>query len=296
MENKENTIAYPLITPEQYEENYNYGLVNASPFIEKKTIKGKTFHYLSWAFAMRWLGSHYPHLQVCFNAETGDEVQGFYVNCYILNVVTGFQSPPMELAILDWSNKVICAANPRMIKVGGEEKAVSTPLIDDICNTRQRARVKAIATYLGMGLHLYEGFGDVLSADSKAATELKTQAHDINDQQQSKKEQIDNVIKYRKRLKDESLKNYVEPKLINNKAMSELSRLSFDEVSNIAAMQAHYYGVCKFNYLLDEYKRILGSAHEYEQEEYANWKFDDLVSKGKELRDTITANQTPGME
>ena len=290
MDNQEaivKTMEYPIITPEQFSNNYNFGLANASPYISKKQIRGKDFHYLSWAFAMRWLGSHYPYLQVHFRPEEGSPDSGYYCRAYILNTRNNAETPEMELAILDFSNKVICSTN--------EKNPI--PMADDICNTRQRCRVKVIATYLGMGLHLYEGYGDVLSSSSSATEEMKETAKELAENNNEINEQIKIINNFKKKLLDTSLENYVEQNKIVKTESDTLRKYSLEKLADLAIEQKHYYAVCKIQYLLDKYNMlspdnyVLSSKKPLEE-----WSYKELVDEGKKLNNLISNLETPGNE
>lgn len=294
MENNENQIVayevnnmnYPLISPDDFEKNYQYGLANASPYIETKTIGGKAFHYLSWSFVMYWLGTHYPHIQIGFDKETGDENQGYYVNAYLWNTLNNFKSEYMELAILDFKNKVICKGN-------SNNKQVTA---SDIANTRQRARVKIVATYLGMGLHLYQGYGDVLDDSSTANEEVKQQAEEAQQENEKKKEIIDKILNFADRLQKPELEDYVEPKLVDKATRNELNKYDMSILEERLEKQQHYYGTCKLEYLLEQYKQLFGEEHELSKEDLSTFAYKQLVQKGKELNNLIQERKAPGNE
>lgn len=294
MENNENQIIaynipnleYPLISPDEFQKNYEYGLANASSYIEVKNIGGKPFHYLSWAFVMYWLGTHYPHIQIGFDKETGDENQGYYVNAYLWNTHNNFKTEYMELAILDFKNKVICKGN------SGSKQVTAS----DIANTRQRARVKIVATYLGMGLHLYQGYGDVLDDSSKANEEVKEQAQEAQQENEQKKKIINSILSFADRLQDSELEDYVEPKLIDRTPRNQLNKYDFPQLNDRLEKQKHYYGTCKLQYLLDQYKELFGKEHELTKEDLSSLTYNELLIKGKELNKIIQENKTPGTE
>jgi len=269
------------------------------PYISKKTIRGKSLHYLSWAFAMRWLGSNYPHLQICFKPEIGDPETGYYVVGYIYNSLNGKMSAPMELAILDQKNDVMCSSNKNKRPGTNEEDGIlnTHPLAQDICNTRQRARAKIVAIYLGMGAHLYEGFGDVLDENSKVNEEVKEQAQELVEENESIQDQIKSIKSFGKRLQDPELESYVNTKLINTMTSSELQKYSLSELSDFAKEQKEYYGLCRLKYLADLYKEKSGKEWAFQSEKtIEEMTFSELSKEGKKLKSAIDELDSPGTE
>jgi len=127
------TISY-----EQFDEAYK---ADVSKYVEK-TYNG--IEYLSWPFAIRFLRRTHPTIHVDFDLdETGSVlhlIDGGYA--YVRPYLTDGESRTPSLVFPVMDRKHNGAVNP-------DSRAVS-----DAC---QRATVKAIATFTGIGLSLYSG-------------------------------------------------------------------------------------------------------------------------------------------
>ena len=134
-----NGIFTPLeISAEAFKAAYD--TPDIGPHIEKDY---KGLSYLSWPFAFRYLKEHFPTLFVAFEEKTiGWPVFGepgaFILRPYLTDGIK--RTPALVFPIMDRKHNSIQQLDGRAIS-------------DNI----QRASVKAIATFTGLGLRLYAG-------------------------------------------------------------------------------------------------------------------------------------------
>lgn len=134
-----NGIFTPLeITAEAFKAAYD--TPDIGPHIEKDY---KGLSYLSWPFAFRYLKEHFPTLFVAFEEKTlGWPVFGepgaFILRPYLTDGIR--RTPALVFPVMDRKHNSIQQLDGRAIS-------------DNI----QRASVKAIATFTGLGLRLYAG-------------------------------------------------------------------------------------------------------------------------------------------
>lgn len=117
-----------------------YDTPNIGPHIEKDY---KGLSYLSWPFAFRYLKEHFPSLYVAFEEKTiGEVVFGgpgyYYLRPYLTDGIR--RTAALVFPVMDRKHNAIQQLDGRAIS--------------DNC---QRASVKAIATFTGLGLRLYAG-------------------------------------------------------------------------------------------------------------------------------------------
>lgn len=117
-----------------------YDTPDIGPHIEKDY---KGLSYLSWPFAFRYLKEHFPALYVAFEEKTlGWPVFGepgaFILRPYLTDGIR--RTPALVFPVMDRKHNSIQQLDGRAIS-------------DNI----QRASVKAIATFTGLGLRLYAG-------------------------------------------------------------------------------------------------------------------------------------------
>jgi hypothetical protein len=150
-------IFTPLeITAEAFRAAYD--TPDIGPHIEKDY---KGLSYLSWPFAFRYLKEHFPTLFVAFEEKTiGWPVFGepgaFILRPYLTDGIR--RTPALVFPVMDRKHLSIQQLDGRAIS-------------DNI----QRASVKAIATFTGLGLRLYAG-EDIPKEDDKATTRTQTAA------------------------------------------------------------------------------------------------------------------------
>ena len=139
MMDRYNGIFTPLeISAEAFRAAYD--TPDIGPHIEKDY---KGLSYLSWPFAFRYLKEHFPTLFVAFEEKTiGWPVFGepgaFILRPYLTDGVR--RTPALVFPVMDRKHNSIQQLDGRAIS-------------DNI----QRASVKAIATFTGLGLRLYAG-------------------------------------------------------------------------------------------------------------------------------------------
>ena len=134
-----------------------YDTPDIGPHIEKDY---KGLSYLSWPFAKYYLKMHFPGLDVDFEQKTAGEVVfgtpgAYYLRPYLTDGCR--RTPALVFPIMDRKHNAI--------------KELDGRAISDNC---QRAGVKAIATFTGLGLRLYAG-EDIPKEDEKATTKLPLQ-------------------------------------------------------------------------------------------------------------------------
>jgi hypothetical protein len=139
MMDRYNGVFSPLeISAEAFKAAYD--TPDIGPHIEKDY---KGLSYLSWPFAFRYLKEHFPTLFVAFEEKTiGWPVFGepgaFILRPYLTDGIK--RTPALVFPIMDRKHNSIQQLDGRAIS-------------DNI----QRASVKAIATFTGLGLRLYAG-------------------------------------------------------------------------------------------------------------------------------------------
>lgn len=125
----------------------------------EKNYKGLS--YLSWPFAFRYLKEHFPALYVAFEEATiGWPVFG-QEGCYLLRpyLTDGIKrTPALVFPLMDNKHNALQKLDARAVS-------------DNI----QRASVKAVATFTGLGLKLYAGEDIPKESDEKGSTKLPLQ-------------------------------------------------------------------------------------------------------------------------
>ena len=134
-----NGMFTPLeISAEQFAAAYD--TPDIGPHIEKDY---KGLSYLSWPFAYRYLKEHFPTFFVAFEEKTLGEVAFGSPGAYYLRPY-----------LTDGSRRTVALVFPIMDRAHKAIKELDGRAISDNC---QRAAVKAIATFTGLGLRLYAG-------------------------------------------------------------------------------------------------------------------------------------------
>jgi len=137
------TVAYELAIGDHVEKNY------------------KGLSYLSWPFAFRYLKEQFPALYVAFEEKTvGWPVFG-QEGCWLLRpyLTDGCRrTPALVFPIMDNKHHAVKELDARQVS-------------DNI----QRASVKCIATFTGLGLKLYSGEDIPKGDDEKAAPRIPLQ-------------------------------------------------------------------------------------------------------------------------
>lgn len=138
MTDRMNGIFAPLeISPESFSQAYDL------PIGEHVEKNYKGLSYLSWPFAFRYLKSQFPSLYVAFEEKTvGWPVFG-QEGCWLLRpyLTDGCRrTPALVFPIMDNKHNAVKELDARQVS-------------DNI----QRASVKCIATFTGLGLKLYSG-------------------------------------------------------------------------------------------------------------------------------------------
>ena len=156
MMDRYNGVFAPLeITADQFKKAYD--TPDIGPHIEKDY---KGLSYLSWPFAYRYLKEHFPTLFVAFEEKTiGEVVFGgpgyYYLRPYLTDGIK--RTTALIFPVMDRKHNAIQQLDGRAIS--------------DNC---QRAAVKCIATFTGLGLRLYAG-EDIPKEDEKATAKLPLQ-------------------------------------------------------------------------------------------------------------------------
>ena len=117
-----------------------YDTPDIGPHIEKDY---KGLSYLSWPFAYRYLKQHFPTFFVAFEEKTVGEVAFGTPGAYYLRPY-----------LTDGSRRTVALVFPIMDRRHSAIKELDGRAISDNC---QRAAVKCIATFTGLGLRLYAG-------------------------------------------------------------------------------------------------------------------------------------------
>jgi hypothetical protein len=142
------------IAPEAFTAAYD------APIGEHVEKNYKGLSYLSWPFAFRYLKEHFPTLFVAFEeASMGWPVFG-QEGCYLLRpyLTDGVKrTPALVFPLMDNKHNALKQLDARAVS-------------DNI----QRASVKAIATFTGLGLRLYAG-EDIPKSDEKEPAKLPLQ-------------------------------------------------------------------------------------------------------------------------
>jgi len=151
-----NGIFSPLeISAEAFKAAYD--TPDIGPHIEKDY---KGLSYLSWPFAYRYLKEHFPAYFVAFEEKTIGEVVFGTPGAYYLRPY-----------LTDGCRRTVALIFPIMDRKHNSIKELDGRAISDNC---QRAAVKAIATFTGLGLRLYAG-EDIPKEDEKGSTKLPLQ-------------------------------------------------------------------------------------------------------------------------
>lgn len=155
MTDRMNGIFSPLeISPEAFTRAYELAI---GEHVEKNY---KGLSYLSWPFAFRYLKEQFPTLFVSFEeSHLGWPVFG-QEGCWLLRpyLTDGIKrTPALVFPIMDNKHNAVKALDARQVS-------------DNI----QRASVKCIATFTGLGLKLYSG-EDIPTSDEKDAPKLPLQ-------------------------------------------------------------------------------------------------------------------------
>ena len=151
MADRMNGIFTPLeITPEQFKAAYELAI---GEHVEKNY---KGLSYLSWPFAFRYLKENFPALYVAFEESTvGWPVFG-QEGCWLLRpyLTDGLKrTPALVFPLMDNKHNALKQLDARSVS-------------DNI----QRASVKCIATFTGLGLKLYAGEDIPKSDDGNVQT------------------------------------------------------------------------------------------------------------------------------
>jgi len=117
-----------------------YDTPDIGPHIEKDY---KGLSYLSWPFAYRYLKQHFPTFFVAFEEKSVGEVAFGTPGAYYLRPY-----------LTDGSRRTVALVFPIMDRRHSAIKELDGRAISDNC---QRAAVKCIATFTGLGLRLYAG-------------------------------------------------------------------------------------------------------------------------------------------
>lgn len=133
-----------------------YDTPDIGPHIEKDY---KGLSYLSWPFAYRYLKEHFPTLFVAFEEKTMGEVVFGTPGAYYLRPY-----------LTDGMRRTVALIFPIMDRKHNSIKELDGRAISDNC---QRAAVKAIATFTGLGLRLYAG-EDIPKEEAKPALQQDT--------------------------------------------------------------------------------------------------------------------------
>ena len=134
-----------------------YDTPDIGPHIEKDY---KGLSYLSWPFAYRYLKEHFPTFYVAFEEKTLGEVVFGTPGAYYLRPY-----------LTDGIKRTVALIFPVMDRKHNSIKELDGRAISDNC---QRAAVKAIATFTGLGLRLYAG-EDIPKEDEKTTAKLPLQ-------------------------------------------------------------------------------------------------------------------------
>jgi hypothetical protein len=110
--------------------------------------KGRTgYDYLPWAVVMDYMLKHFPELTVDISVidvdvhETDDIPRGTFILVQFVDAITGKTSAYFRSPVISRQNKM--------------HKSIDVPNARDINDEMQRAIVKAVALFTGIGLNLY---------------------------------------------------------------------------------------------------------------------------------------------
>jgi formylmethanofuran dehydrogenase subunit D len=149
-------IFQPLdISPEAFTKAYEL------PIGEHVEKNYKGLSYLSWPFAFRYLKEQFPTLFVAFEEKSAGWPVFGQEGCWLLRpyLTDGIRrTPALVFPIMDNKHNAVKELDARQVS-------------DNI----QRASVKCIATFTGLGLKLYSGEDIPKSDDEKAAPKLPLQ-------------------------------------------------------------------------------------------------------------------------
>jgi hypothetical protein len=144
-----------VITPEAFKEAYEL------PIGEHVEKNYKGLSYLSWPFAFRYLKENFPTLFVAFEENTNGWPVFGQEGCWLLRpyLTDGIKrTPALVFPIMDNKHNAVKTLDARQVS-------------DNI----QRASVKCIATFTGLGLKLYSGEDIPKADDEKAVPKLPLQ-------------------------------------------------------------------------------------------------------------------------
>lgn len=151
MTDRYNGVFAPLeISAEAFQAAYDTPEIG--PHIEKDY---KGLSYLSWPFAYRYLKQHFPTFFVSFEEKTLGEVVFGCPGAYYLRPY-----------LTDGCRRTVALVFPIMDRKHNAIKELDGRAISDNC---QRAAVKCIATFTGLGLRLYAGEDIPKEEDQKEA-------------------------------------------------------------------------------------------------------------------------------
>jgi len=171
MTDRYNGVFAPLdISADAFKAAYDTSSIG--PHIEKDY---KGLSYLSWPFAYRYLKEHFPTLFIAFEEKTIGEVvfggPGFY---YLRPYLT------------DGIRRTVALVFPIMDRKHNSVEKLDGRAISDNC---QRAAVKCIATFTGLGLRLYAGEDIPKEEDQRGSPKLPLQQTALKQTAASKQEQ-----------------------------------------------------------------------------------------------------------
>jgi hypothetical protein len=150
-----NGLFAPLeISPESFSQAYEL------PIGEHVEKNYKGLSYLSWPFAFRYLKAQFPTLYVAFEEKTAGWPVFGQEGCWLLRpyLTDGCRrTPALVFPIMDNKHNAVKELDARQVS-------------DNI----QRASVKCIATFTGLGLKLYSG-EDIPKSDEKEPAKLPLQ-------------------------------------------------------------------------------------------------------------------------
>lgn len=149
-----------------------YDTPDIGPHIEKDY---KGLSYLSWPFAYRYLKEHFPTFFVAFEEKTIGEVVFGAPGAYYLRPY-----------LTDGMRRTVALIFPVMDRKHNAIKELDGRAISDNC---QRAAVKCIATFTGLGLRLYAGEDIPKEDDQKGSPRLPLQQETPQQAPSSKQEQ-----------------------------------------------------------------------------------------------------------
>jgi hypothetical protein len=148
----------PLVTSDQYLENYNLDLEGIVEIRPSGRFEAK---YISWAHAIRLLKMRHPDLEVGYEYNEDMEpffrcvTSGVYILVFMRRIGLTMKTASLLYPVMD--NKFVPCENPNL---------------RDISDSMLRAAVKCIAFQTGIGLSLYSG--EDIAEDSSGNTPTKS--------------------------------------------------------------------------------------------------------------------------